>query len=321
MKKDNLHSKNAVFLAKWLEDELTDTELKSLVTEKEFLVYKKIKQIGILSKKLKPKSDSFNKVQQKIRFVKSNNQNKVINLQKPKVKVRKLYTKWAVTVAASLLFFIGFYTFLERDSVLNKSDFGQQKTVLLLDGSEVILNAKSALSYTKKDWANKREVYLNGEAFFKVKKGSVFTVRTKNGNITVLGTQFKVNAIADYFEVVCYEGSVKVFSKNFNEVLKPNNAFRKINDNTIEKWQLNLSKPTWVNGESTFKSVPLKYVISKLEKQYASEIDASKIDSTLIFTGSFSHQDIDIALASVFGATNIKYEKIINSKKIILSMN
>ncbi len=328
MKKDSLHNKKDVFLAKWLEGELSDIELKSLVSKKEFLSYKKIKETLELSKNFKPKSDSFKKIQQKIEdghFDRLNDLDKFNdqkgNLEESKIKVRKLYTKWMVAVAASLVFFIGFYNFLDRDLVLNKSNFGQQKAVSLLDGSEVILNAKSALSYDEKDWKNKREVYLNGEAFFKVKKGNTFTVKTKNGNVTVLGTQFKVNAIADYFEVVCYEGSVKVFSENFNHVLQPNDVFRKINGNTIEKWQLNIRKPTWINGESTFKSVPIKYVIDKFEKQYAFKIDASKIDNTIIFTGSFNHQDIDIAIASVFGATNIKYKKVINSKKIILSMN
>lgn len=318
----NSHNDNDTFLAKWLEGEITDIELKNLVTEKELLSYKKIKKVLELSKNLKPKSNSFNKVQQKIKNSHLNSENNPIDtLKKPKTKVRKLYTKWLVTVAASLIFFIGFYNFLGSDSVLNKTDFGQQKEISLLDGSAVILNAKSALRYNKKDWKNKREVYLNGEAFFNVKKGSTFTVKTKNGNITVLGTQFKVNTDTDYFEVVCYEGSVKVFSENFNLILKPNDAFRKINGDVVEKWQSGISKPTWISGESTFKSVPLKYVISKFEKQYAFKIDASKIDNTIIFTGSFNHQDINIALASVFGAINLNYEKEINSKKIVLSMN
>jgi ferric-dicitrate binding protein FerR (iron transport regulator) len=307
MNNNNLNIENDIFLAQWLAGDITDVELKEVVSESDYLSYKKIKQTLNLAKDLKPKSDSFNKIQQKI-------------VIKNKIKVRKLYTKWLTTAAAMVIFFVGFYHFLGSNLVTDKSSFGEQKVVALLDESQVVLNANSELSYDKSNWKNKREVTLNGEAFFKVKKGSQFTVKTKNGTITVLGTQFKVNTNDDYFEVVCYEGSVKVVTKDLTYVLKPNDAFRKINGDKIEKWHPNLSKPTWINGESTFKSVPLKYVILKFENQYNVKFDTNNIDTTVIFTGSFGHRDINIALESVFGASNIKYKKEV-SKKIILSKN
>lgn len=307
MKKEYLNNENDIFLAKWMNDEITDTDLKKLVSEENFVSYKKIKETLFLAKNLKPKSDSFKNIQEKI------NRNN-------KAKVRKLYTKWFSTVAATILFFIGFNHFLENSLIVNKSNIGEQKTIALLDNSEVILNANSELRFDKKTWKNKREVFLSGEAYFKVEKGSTFTVKTKNGNISVLGTQFKVVSNADYFEVVCYEGSVKVFYKNFEHLLKPNDVFRKINGNTVENWQSKVNEPTWINGESSFRSTPLKYVISKFESQYNIKFDSNKIDNSIIYTGSFTHTNIDIALQSVFGASNIKYKKT-NSKKVILSMD
>ena len=64
-----------------------------------------------------------------------------------------------------------------------------------------------------------------------------------------------------------------------------------------------------MKGESSFVSVPLKYVILELEKQYNLEIDAIKIDDSIIFTGSFSNKDLKLALTSVFKTMNIKYMK------------
>lgn len=304
--KNNIQN-DTVFLAKWLEGTITDNELENFVTKEEILFYKKLKQSLLLTKNLKPQKDSFSEIQEKIQ-------------EKNKTKVRKLYSKWFTTVAATVLFFIGLNHFLKSDVILNKTDFGQQKTIALLDNSQVILNANSTLSFNDKEWESNREVFLNGEAFFNVKKGNSFTVKTKNGNITVLGTQFKVNSIADYFEVVCYEGSVKVFSDTINHILKPTEVFRKINGNHTETWKTLIKKPTWLNNESTFKSVPLVYVITKFENQFNIKIDASKINKNIIYTGSFSHDNIDIALASVFKASNIKYKKT-TFKKIILSKN
>jgi hypothetical protein len=67
--------------------------------------------------------------------------------------------------------------------------------------------------------------------------------------------------------------------------------------------------PSWVNGESSFISVPLNYVILELEKQYNIDIDAHKIDDSTIFTGTFSNKDLKLALASVFITMNIQYVK------------
>jgi ferric-dicitrate binding protein FerR (iron transport regulator) len=307
MEKDKLHNDNDVFLAQWLEGKLTDNKLKKLVSKEDFLSYVKINKTISLAKNFKPKINSFDKIQQKI-------------ASQNKTKVKKLYTKWFTTVAATVIFFIGLNHFLDSNLITNKSGFGEQKKIALLDKSEVILNANSKLKYNKNTWKNKREVFLDGEAYFKVSKGNTFTVKTSNGNIVVLGTQFKVNSSKDYFEVVCYEGSVKVLGANFSHILKPNDAYRKINGNKIEKWQSNINEPTWINEESTFKSVPLKYVILKFEDQYHIKFDTKQIDKSIIFSGSFTHKDIDIALQSVFGASNISYKKT-NSKNIILSMN
>ena len=56
-------------------------------------------------------------------------------------------------------------------------------------------------------------------------------------------------------------------------------------------------------------SVPLEFVIQSLEKQYNLVIQSNWVDLTRIYTGSFTHQDLDIALASVFKTMNIKYLK------------
>ncbi len=291
------------FLAKWLEGEITDSELKNLVSDEDYIAYQKLKNgINLYGKLNQPLDDSF-----------TNIQNKLTN----KTKIRKLNLKWIASIAAMHIFFIGFYQFLGNDGVLTSTQFGEQKTVALLDGSEVILNAKSAINYSKKDWNTNREIFLNGEAFFKVKKGKTFTVNTKNGVITVLGTKFNVKSYTNYFEVVCFEGRIKVINNGKSFVLKPTEVYRKIDGNISNELNYKIKSPTWILGESTYKSIPLKYVIQDLKNQYNLNIDSKNIDDSIIFTGSFTHKNIDIALKSIFNALDIKYKKV-NSKLIKL---
>jgi ferric-dicitrate binding protein FerR (iron transport regulator) len=312
MNKNKKHINKESFLAQWIAGDITNDELKELVSKSDFLAYKKLKKGLEVYEGLEQSIDkSFKKVKEKL-------ENQPITDPKKAGKVKKLYINWAASIAASFVLFFALYNYLGSDSILNKTNIGESRTIALLDGSEVILNAKSELNYSKNNWNDEREVFLNGEAFFKVKKGSKFTVKTKNGDITVLGTQFNVNSNNDFFEVYCYSGKVEVTNNDKKYILNPNNGFRKISDAVFTDLSSSIKSPTWITGESSFKSMPIKYVISALEKQYDVDFDSSKIDKTIVFTGSFTHKNLDIALASVFKAIDIKYN-LTNAKKIVLT--
>lgn len=74
----------------------------------------------------------------------------------------------------------------------------QEQAIALPDGSQVSLNPGSSLRYVAGLAGPKREVYLSGEAFFKVSKNPArpFLVLTKQVVTTVLGTSFRVRALA-----------------------------------------------------------------------------------------------------------------------------
>ena len=98
----------------------------------------------------------------------------------------------------------------------------------LPDSSFVALNMGSELYYTKKGWQTERRVELKGEAFFKVKKGSIFEVETDQGIISVLGTEFNVKSWNNYFEVTCYSGLVRVKTPKKTVQLSCHSVFRLI---------------------------------------------------------------------------------------------
>tara|TARA_R110002033_G_scaffold45827_6_gene89963 strand:- start:3164 stop:4096 length:933 start_codon:yes stop_codon:yes gene_type:complete len=300
MKNQNSNIDKDVFLAQWLDGQLSDIELKNLVSEADFKVYKKLKKGIEVSEKLEaPIDQSFVEIQKRI----------TQKQQEKQPKVRPLYRNWIVGVAASIVLLFGLFSLFGNDNVIIETGFGENKTIALLDGSEVILNSKSKITYDKDDWENNRVLTLDGEAYFKVEKGNTFIVKTANGFVTVLGTQFNVNSTNDFFDVVCYEGKVSVNTTTSEHVLLPTNSLRKINGDPTELSKTQLIKPTWVSGESTFKSVPIKYVISALEDQYNLSFNSESIDDSIIFTGSFPHNNIDVALKTVFETMNIKYSE------------
>lgn len=295
MNTEHLNNDKDTFLAQWLEGELSDVELKNLVSEADFNSFLKIKKgIETYEALESPTDSSFEKIQK--------------NIAQKSTKVRKLNpNSWLIGIAASIVLFIGLFSVLGDDMITIETNNGEHKTIALLDGSEVILNSKSTLTYNKDDWESNRTLKLDGEAYFKVKKGSTFKVETINGTVKVLGTQFNVNSVSDFFEVSCFEGKVSVQTHNEDYIVLPTNSIRRINGNTIEKWQTQNLNPTWIDGESSFKSVPLEYVISALESQYDITINAKSIDDTQIYTGSFTHNNLDTALKTVFKSLQIRY--------------
>lgn len=192
----------------------------------------------------------------------------------------------------------------------------QQTTIELPDTSTVNLNANSTITFNENSWADTREVKLNGEAFFKVAKGQKFDVITSDGIVSVLGTQFNVKQRESYFEVTCYEGLVAVTHNNKTVKLKPGHTFKIIDGKLLANEKENASQPHWLRGESSFKSVPLKHVIAEFENQYNQKVITEHIDTSRLFTGSFTHNNLDLALKSVTIPLNLNYS--ISEKSILL---
>ena len=299
-----MENNNDTFLSDWLADKISDDQLKQLVSNEDFVAFQKLK--NTLSNYTVSEPDmeqSFAKIQQKIESKKEKKQPKVLHLWK------------YVTVAASLLLFFGLYQLFYFSNKV-ATDFGSTEIITLNDNSKVTLNAKSELSYPNFFRWN-RSLKLEGEAFFEVQRGSKFTVETSLGKITVLGTKFNVTSFDDFFEVVCYEGKVKVDNKDKSTILTQGETVRIYQNSYSNHPQKNAQKPEWILGESSFKNVPIQYVLEKFEMQFNVKFDYPSTIENIKFTGSFSNKNIDTAIKTICIPLHLKY--VINKQTISLS--
>lgn len=282
-------------IKKWLDNELSSQELEAF---KQLQDYEDL--VKLSSAITQFKAEPFNSDAELERL------NKTINV---KTKKQNNWFKPLMRIAAILTICFGYFYYTSTLDT-NVITLAAQKNVIELpDASSVNLNTASSISYNKNKWEENREVKLSGEAYFKVAKGSKFSVKTNTGLVTVLGTQFNVKDRKNLFEVVCYEGSVKVTHNETIVILKPGNSFLIIDEVVVNKGMENQITPSWINNESTFKSMPFKNVLAEFERQHNVTFNAKDIDLTQIFTGSFSHKDLDLALKSITLPLNLSYIK------------
>lgn len=232
---------------------------------------------------------------------------------KSQLKVtKKKTTKWfypVLRIAAVIALLLRAYYYTTTLDTEIQTKIAEQTNITLPDASEVNLNVNSFLAFNESKWDDSRVVNLVGEAFFKVAKGKKFNVITKYGTVTVLGTEFNVTQRNSYFEVTCFEGLVAVTHNENRIELSPSNSFRWIDGKVIVNEKVLATQPSWLRGESSYNKVSLKHILSELENYYDIEINAGDIDTSRLFTGSFTHKNLDLALKSVTIPLNLSYSK------------
>lgn len=224
-------------------------------------------------------------------------------------------------IAAILVILFGiYYLFLHETTNTIRTNTAENTALQLPDSSSVILNAQSVLSYSSRNWFQSRKVKLDGEAYFSVTHGTKFEVVTTAGTIEVLGTQFNVKNRPDYFEVICYEGLVRVESAGEVDELPPHHMYRVLNGQVTKSDNMQEHKPGWIRNESSFHSVPFNQVIREFERQYDVTITLQNVDKDQLFTGRFVNSDMNLALQSITIPLNLRYQ-IEKNQKIVLSGN
>ncbi len=197
--------------------------------------------------------------------------------------------------------------------------------LLLSDGTRVYLNSESRLTFPSYFEGETRQVELQGEAYFEVKKGGKpFVILTPELTVEVLGTSFNINAYETnpYVNTTLVEGNVRVHLAESRKVfqLKPEQNLRleKSSDEvSVERVNTDIYT-AWVKGEFMFRNQPLLEIFAQLERWYDFKIVYENQDiKKMRFTGSAQKaRPLNYLLDLITSVTDIQYRD--EGDKIIL---
>ena len=228
--------------------------------------------------------------------------------------------KWAAAIVLPIC--IAFFTYYLIDSsqtmgapFIVKADKGDKATIELPDGTNVVLNSASQLSYLNNFGENVRRVQLNGEAYFKVAHDEkcAFIVQVGDLEVKVLGTSFNVSAYEDAKDVtvVLLEGKVGVYAQKMSHIMKPGDKIE-YNKAThrITATQVHPSDYIeWTKGNIYFEKESLENIMKTLSRIYDVEIrfDSNKLPNEY-FTGTIPVGGIQNALNILMLTSPFYYE-------------
>lgn len=192
--------------------------------------------------------------------------------------------------------------------------YGEQQHIVLPDGSGVVLNSNSSLSY-ENDWSGRgaREVTVNGEAFFSVVHTSddrAFLVRTPDGmQVEVLGTEFNVYERRGMQRVVLNSGSVQLGYRDGETFrLKPGEmVIKRGAGDRPEKQEVDASRySSWKNGHLIFEDTPVSEVCRLVEDNFGlTLLLPDTVSREWLFNGTFPADSVEILLRTLMTTYNL----------------
>lgn len=225
------------------------------------------------------------------------------------VQERKQSGKWILRWAAAALMVLGLVGLLAYEagvrqtqsrltSIVVEAPLGSTSVNTLPDGTRVWLNAGSKLVYAQDFGVEKRDVRIEGEAYFEVKHNASlpFTVVSRHVKVEVLGTKFNVS---DYdndpiAQVSLNEGKVRFTPESGGSgILLPNEMMAY--DKRTRKWTTGRctasSLSMWTDAMLIYNNEPLERIVQQLNRYYRFNITfANNRARKLRFTGTFDRK-------------------------------
>jgi transmembrane sensor len=227
---------------------------------------------------------------------------------------------WAASVAVLLVALGGWgvRTYLGEQTITTA--YGQTRELTLPDGSTVLLNGNSTLRYPARwDDGSPREVWLEGEAFFRVTKqeypgGRVkFITHTPNTDIDVLGTQFNVDTRHGNTAVTLVEGKIQLRARQSRLLEMRPGQRAQVPAGTapvaVERVKVELHD-AWTRQLFVFENTPLRDIAQRLRDTYGLEVtfaDADLADKR--FTANLSSQNLETLLAVIAATYDLTPEQ------------
>jgi len=236
---------------------------------------------------------------------------------KTKLSGFNLYWKIAACFALIIIASIA-YVATYKQGITYETKYGEKKEIILPDNSKVILNGNSSLTISH-EWSSesKREVWLQGEAFFSVfhtENNNDFVVYTSdNFNIQVLGTEFNVVNRESVTKVALEKGHIQL---NFSEKGKDSRLsmipgeFVEFNEKSAFLIKKEIAVKNIVSWKSTlmvFEQTSMEEVAEMLRDTYGLTMIVS--DPSIMeykITGTVPNQNLDLLLKGLMEILDVK---------------
>jgi len=243
-----------------------------------------------------------------------------IKPSKRKQTFRKIYRMAAVFAGLIMTVWMGLWIQDQMNKTEYQTAYGEKKTILLPDSSEVMLNANSSLVFREGDFKNKREVWIEGEAYFQVEskekngRNLPFVVYANEVAVEVLGTRFNVNARRKVTKVVLEEGKVQLNLDQVKKkavVMQPGDyvSYSGI-DNKFERKIVDpYEYSSWRNNILFFNEVPIEQIAQAVEDHFGYKVHL--MDHHLKqkkYKGAFPTDNLDVFIESLARSFDLRVD-------------
>lgn len=255
-----------------------------------------------------------------------------------KVKTQNFIFKIAASLFLTIVAGLVIYFLVGQDPYQNQQELyvvsevvketkaGEKLKTRLPDGTVVILNAGSRLSFSENFTDSTRMVQLTGEGFFDVAedKNRPFTVRTQTMDVTALGTSFGVNAYPENTTDMVALVSGKLLIRNINNIEVRIDSGQAVTlsraDNEFLTSYIDyLTQVAWKDGVLHFNNNKFEEILLTLELNYGVEFMFDKRDLNLMrdtYTGTFKNESLENILKVLSFSMDFKFD--INGKEVLI---
>ncbi len=205
------------------------------------------------------------------------------------IRILKIYQRIAAfilipVVILGFLYWLGQSSYESGHYTETIAPRGQKSQIILSDGTKVWLNSETKIRYPDYFSKLRRDVYLDGEAFFEVTKSTrrPFFVHTPELDVKVLGTKFNIKAYPDenQIETSLFEGKVSLVwndlssAKQLEREIQPQQSF--VYDKSSHQMAVGRFLKEEINGwrknQLIFKDDTFSNLVRKVERWYDIDI-------------------------------------------------
>lgn len=231
---------------------------------------------------------------------------------------RGVLTGVAAVAAGTLLGWAGWREALLPASFVawgadHRTGVGEQREIMLADGSRVWLNTASAIN-VKFDDRERVVALVEGEVFIATSADAIarpFFVQTTHGRMEALGTRFDVRIDGDRTRLAVYEGAVQIRTA-------ASGAIRRVEagqqahfsaDEIAAIEAADAAREAWTQGVLVADNIPLRQVVEELQRYRRGHVGVADEVAELTVYGTFPIQDPDRVLRMLVSALPVRIEQ------------